>query len=96
MSEDLKKAIEELLENPVARYEQYFEGYTKDKLMFLSVDYRNAKVLLDYIEKLQKEVEVKGKIIERMAEDLTTDYHSKEWIINHYINEVENGSRRSN
>lgn len=25
------------------------------------------------------------KLIDKMAEDLATDYHSKEWIINHYL-----------
>ena len=28
------------------------------------------------------------KIIDLMAEDLTTDYHSKEWVIQHYIEEI--------
>jgi len=28
------------------------------------------------------------KIIDLMANDLKTDYHSKEWVIQHYIEEI--------
>ena len=48
------------------------------------------------IEWLQKQIEGRDKIIDLMANDLATDYHSKEWIIEHYLSEVKNGSRRGN
>ncbi len=28
------------------------------------------------------------KLINAMAEDLTTDYHTKEWVIAHYMEEI--------
>ena len=35
------------------------------------------------------ELEKKDKVINKMAEILTTDIHSKEWVINYYEREVE-------
>ena len=41
----------------------------------------------DVIEEIKK----KEKIINLMAEQLTTDIHSKEWVIDYYEKEVEKG-----
>ena len=41
-----------------------------------------CKNLLNYIDKQQK-------VIDLMAEDMATDYHSKEWVIEHYLSEVK-------
>lgn len=51
---------------------------------------------LDKIANLREDNKLLNKTMERMADDLTTDYHSKEWVIQHYLSEVRNGSRRSN
>lgn len=37
----------------------------------------------------EAELEKKDRIINKMAEQLTTDIHSKEWVINYYEREVE-------
>ena len=44
---------------------------------------------LQAIETVLAELEKKDRIINKMAEQLTTDIHSKEWIINYYEREVE-------
>ena len=36
------------------------------------------------------ELELLNKTMGKMAEDLTTDYHDKVWIIQHYLREVRN------
>ena len=38
---------------------------------------------------LNKHLEKKSRIIDKMAERLTTDIHSKEWVIDYYEREVE-------
>ena len=49
--------------------------------------YQDAgKKMFDYAE----EVEKKDKIINKMAEQLTTPYHSKEDVIDYYKKEIEN------
>ena len=45
--------------------------------------------LEDYIKKLQEENNKLKKQIDLMAEDLTTDYHSKEWVIKNYEEKVK-------
>lgn len=35
------------------------------------------------------------EVIDKMAEDMATDYHSKEWVINYYMEKI-NESRGSN
>lgn len=48
--------------------------------------YQDAgKKMFDYAE----EVEKKDKIIDKMAEQLTTPVHSKEWVIDYYKREIE-------
>ena len=45
----------------------------------------NEKVLKVVLAELEK----KDRIINKMAEQLTTDIHSKEWVIDYYEREVE-------
>lgn len=45
---------------------------------------------LDRITHLREDNILLNKTMERMADDLTTDYHSKEWVIQHYMSEVRN------
>ena len=42
-----------------------------------------------------RELELLNKTMGRMAEDMATDYHSKEWIINYYMEKM-NEFRGSN
>ena len=82
MSEEEKEAIRKLKHyiNITPYWKQ--EEYTSSE-----VDHY-IKIALNHTDKLQK-------IIDLMAEDMATDYHSKEWVIQHYLSEVRNGSRRS-
>lgn len=45
-----------------------------------------CKSLLD---RQAKEIEIYQKTIDKMAEHLTTDYHTKEWVIAHYMGEIK-------
>lgn len=45
--------------------------------------------LFKILEKQQAEIEKKDKIINKMAEQLTTPIHSKEWVKNYYEREIE-------
>lgn len=38
-------------------------------------------------------IDNRDKIIDKMAEDLTTDYHTKQWVIKHYIEEINKWKR---
>lgn len=40
------------------------------------------------IEEQSKKLKQYEKIIDKMAQDLTTDYHTKEWVIAHYMEEI--------
>ena len=58
--------------------------------------YRIAKKE-EFIKSCQKmihtqagELELLNETMELMADDLTTDYHSKEWVIQHYMSEARN------
>ena len=44
--------------------------------------------LIDLCDKLEMENRIKDKVIDKMAEDMATDYHSKEWIIKHYTERI--------
>lgn len=46
-------------------------------------------ILRDEVHNYIEELEKKDKIIELMAEQLTTPIHSKEWVIDFYKREVE-------
>ena len=45
---------------------------------------KESIILLEYIEKLQKEVDKKDKVIDLMAEQLTTPVHNKQWVIEYF------------
>lgn len=45
--------------------------------------------IVEAIETVLAELEKQSKIINLMAERLTTDIHSKEWVIDYYEREVE-------
>lgn len=45
-------------------------------------------MLLRIISKLQADIEIKDKVIDLMAEQLTTPVHNKEWVKKYYENEV--------
>lgn len=49
----------------------------------------DLQTVLNLVNKQQAELEKKSKIIDKMAERLTTDIHSKEWVINYYERKVE-------
>lgn len=40
-------------------------------------------------KKLQKELDIKDKLIDKLAEQLTTPLHNKEWVINHFSKLIE-------
>ena len=44
---------------------------------------------VDEYKSIVAELEKKDKVINKMAEQLTTDIHSKEWVIDYYEREVE-------
>ena len=79
-----EQAIERLL-NLIEKQQTEIEDLKK------SVDYTYeayqdaGKKMFDYAE----EVEKKDLIINKMAEQLTTPIHSKEWIIDYYKREIE-------
>lgn len=62
-----------------------YEKYLKNK------DEEHNKVL-EFIEtekeKQQSDIEIKDKVIDLIAEQLTTPVHSKEWVKKYYENEV--------
>lgn len=49
---------------------------------------RRLKIRENLIVIAKIRMDRQDKIIDLMAEDLTTDYHSKEWVIQHYIEEI--------
>lgn len=49
----------------------------------------NVDCQMKAIKTVLAELEKKDKIINKMAEQLTTDIHSKEWVIDYYEREVE-------
>ena len=87
MNEEEKKAIE-LLED--------IKNNTWTTKYIMSSDSKNAKVLLNLIEKLQKElnslkeIEQQDKIIDLMSEQLITPVHDKECIKQYFEKKVRN------
>ena len=51
--------------------------------------YTDIYLFADEVKVVLAELEKKDKVINKMAERLTTDIHSKEWVINYYEREVE-------
>lgn len=54
------------------------QSYTNKKLR------NKIKTVRKERNKLQKKLDLKNKIINKMAENLSTDYHSKEWVIKYF------------
>ncbi len=52
---------------------------------------KTNQLLSRQCHKLQEESEKKDKIIDLMAEELTTPIHSKEWVKDYFERKVENG-----
>ena len=50
---------------------------------------KNKDELIMYIEEALGIIQKQEKIIDKMAEQLTTPVHSKEWVIEYYEKEVE-------
>lgn len=78
-----KEAIDNLKNYIECLMEDY--GYYKD-----IVEFRDS---VEHLEKSlqthQAEIEKKDKIIDEMAEQLTTPLHSEEWVKEYYKNKVE-------
>ena len=43
-----------------------------------------------FVRSLSDQTRLLNQTLNLMADDLTTDYHSKEWVIQHYMSEVRN------
>lgn len=85
---DTVKKLSELCDNcKFAACEQCEINYTQ--IQALKVILNNYEALQDMYNTASKELEITNKILNRMAEDLTTPIHSKEWILNYYKNEVK-------
>lgn len=69
MSEEEKEAINKLLLEIIKNYEEFYKDINVKELNFISEDYKNAKILLNYIDKLQKENEVLEKMLEKAVEE---------------------------
>lgn len=98
MSEEEKKAIEYIknkIKNKLPKYEEEEIDGEIFKTEILQLDLKfnyitadKCDILLNLIEKKQKEIEKQNKIIDLMAEQLTTDIHSKEWVKKYYNSKV--------
>jgi len=51
---------------------------------------RDLKSRENLIKLAKIRMDNQDQIIDLMAEDLKTDYHSKEWVINYYIEKINN------
>lgn len=74
-----------------------------DNLKYTESEYDNSKILLNLIKTLKRDFEIvdhecsrleqedikKDKLINILAEQLTTPIHSKEWVIDYYKREIE-------
>ena len=50
--------------------------------------YSKIQAINGLLKLLKIAIDNRDKIIDKMAESLTTGYHSKEWVIKHYIEEI--------
>lgn len=50
--------------------------------------YSKIQAIKGLLKLLKIAIDNRDKIIDKMAEDLTTDYHTKQWVIKHYIEEI--------
>lgn len=70
MTEEEQKAIEELLLETVKNYEEYYKDTEALILTEISRDYKNSKIILNLISKLQADIEIKDKVIEEIKSKL--------------------------
>lgn len=59
---------------------------TPDNLIDVKKDFTNACISIETLLDLYKK---KSRMVEIMAEHLTTDLHRKDWVIKYFENEVE-------
>ena len=76
------------IETVLAELEKKENMYRKEYNEHMEKKRQNG-VLINNELILKRELEKKSKIINLMAEQLTTDIHSKEWVIDYYEREVE-------
>ena len=57
-------------------------------LMCIVYIYSEIQAINGLLKLLKIAIDNRDKIIDKMAEDLTTDYHTKQWVIKHYIEEI--------
>ena len=76
------------LEHLIKEYKKYKNIARKEYDEHMEKKRQNA-VLENNQLILQREIEKKDKIIEAMAEQLTTPIHNKEWVIEYFTKEVE-------
>ena len=65
------------------------KGLQDDKDHLIIEQRQAITTILNLIDKLQEENTKLKKQIDLMAEDLKTDYHSKEWVIKNYEEKVK-------
>lgn len=76
---DVKTTLDKAIENLIKAYKKQQAEIEDCKKCILRDDIHN------YIEEIEKQ----DKIIDLMAEQLTTPVHSKEWVIDFYKREIE-------
>lgn len=55
---------------------------------------KDIKKIVDYTFELNKEIEQQDKMIDLMAEQLTTPMHNKEYVKQYFENKVNGGNKR--
>ena len=70
-------------------YQRYFEQRAELEKKQEEIEDCKKCVIRDDIHNYIEEIEKQSKIINIMAEQLTTDIHSKEWVIDYYEREVK-------
>ena len=81
MLDEEKKAIEHL-----DKKMKYHQERLLDTVVWLRLDERYVRVLLNLIEKQQNEIDIKDIIIDLMAEQLKTPINSKKDVIEYFEN----------
>lgn len=68
-----------------------FVLYIFNFLAYLIMKYqdREIKSRENLLRIVKIRMDRQDKMIDLMAKDLTTDYHSKEWVIQHYVERID-------
>ena len=61
-------------------------------LICIAYAYSQFKRHRSFFKLLKIAITNRDKMIELMAEDMATDYHSKEWVINYYMEKINEKS----